>query len=81
MTPLLIIALPDSQAPIVWWASDAYVTAAVARLASKRLAPEITQRHRRDEEKTHRGAYELRRGVVEAPVHVQAGPVQPAPLV
>ena len=35
---------------------------AVARLAAKRLAPEMTQRHRRDEEKTHRGAYELKRG-------------------
>jgi hypothetical protein len=32
MTPLLIIALPDSQAPIVWWASDTYVVAAVTRL-------------------------------------------------
>ena len=32
MTPLLIVAIPDEQAPIVWWASDAYVVAATARL-------------------------------------------------
>lgn len=32
MTPLLIVALPYDQAPIVWWASDVYVVAAVARL-------------------------------------------------
>ena len=48
---------------------------AVARLASKRLAPEITPRHRRDEEKTHRGAYELKRGLVEATVEVPHGRV------
>ena len=48
---------------------------AVARLAAKRLAPEITPRHRRDEEKTHRGAYELRRGVVDAVVEVPHGRV------
>ena len=35
----------------------------------------MTQRHRRDEEKTHRGAYELKRGVVEATVHVPHGRV------
>ena len=48
---------------------------AVARLAAKRLAPEMTPRHRRDEEKTHRGAYELRRGVVDAVVEVPHGRV------
>lgn len=32
MTPVLIVALPDGQSPIVWWASDRYIVAAVARL-------------------------------------------------
>ncbi|MEC5291910.1 hypothetical protein VSX64_16115 [Aurantimonas sp. C2-6-R+9] len=32
MTPLLIVALPTHQQPLVWWASDAYVIAASSRL-------------------------------------------------
>ena len=32
MTPLLIVALPDGQTPIVWWASDHYIVSATSRL-------------------------------------------------
>lgn len=31
MTPILIVALPKEQAPLVWWSSTAYVIGASAR--------------------------------------------------
>ena len=36
MKPILIVAVPHGQPPIVWWSSDDYVVAATARLDEDR---------------------------------------------
>ncbi|NDV89165.1 hypothetical protein GTW51_21075 [Aurantimonas aggregata] len=45
MTPLLIVALPDDQAPNVWWASDHYVISATSRLHETLAFDEACRRY------------------------------------
>lgn len=46
--PLLIVATPERQAPIVWWSSAGYIAAAVRRLDEDSTLPfaEVWRRYR-----------------------------------